>query len=43
MRRPMNLYQTSEDTTGATMKAIYAMENANLGKTAHPRAGDRSC
>jgi len=42
VRRPMDMAQTIEDATGATMKAIQAMENAGLGKAAHPRAGDLS-
>jgi quinone-modifying oxidoreductase subunit QmoB len=42
VRRPMDIAQTMEDATGATLKAIQAMENAGLGKAAHPRAGDLS-
>lgn len=42
VRRPMDMVQAREDATGAAMKAIQAMENANLGKAAHPRAGDLS-
>lgn len=42
VRRPMDMLQAQEDATGATMKAIQAMENAGLGKAAHPRSGDLS-
>jgi quinone-modifying oxidoreductase subunit QmoB len=42
VRRPMDIAQATEDATGAAMKAIQAMENAGLGKAAHPRAGDLS-
>ena len=42
VRRPMDIAQAMEDATGAAMKAIQAMENAGLGKAAHPRAGDLS-
>jgi quinone-modifying oxidoreductase subunit QmoB len=42
VRRPMDIAQAQEDATGAAMKAIQAMENAGLGKAAHPRAGDLS-
>ncbi len=42
LRRPMDIAQTQEDATGAAMKAIQAMENAGLGKAAHPRSGDLS-
>jgi len=42
VRRPMDIMQSMEDATGAAMKAIQAVENAGLGKAAHPRAGDLS-
>ncbi|MCP5279606.1 MAG: hydrogenase iron-sulfur subunit [Thiobacillus sp.] len=42
VRRPMDILQAQEDATGAAMKAIQAVENAGLGKAAHPRAGDLS-
>ena len=42
VRRPMDIAQAVEDATGAAMKAIQAVENAGLGKAAHPRAGDLS-
>jgi len=42
VRRPMDIAQAIEDATGAAMKAIQAVENAGLGKAAHPRAGDLS-
>ena len=42
VRRPMDIVQAMEDATGATMKAIQAIENAALGRAAHPRAGDLS-
>lgn len=42
MRRPMDLFQAQEDATGAALKAIQAVENAALGRAAHPRAWDLS-
>ena len=42
VRRPMDIAQATEDATGATLKAIQAMENAELGRAAHPRSGDLS-
>ena len=42
VRRPMDIQQTIEDATGATLKAIQALENAQLGRAAHPRSGDLS-
>ncbi|QEP44909.1 hydrogenase iron-sulfur subunit [Ectothiorhodospiraceae bacterium BW-2] len=42
LRRPMDIAQTIEDATGATLKAIQACENAALGRAAHPRSGDLS-
>ncbi len=42
VRRPMDISQAMEDATGATMKAIQALENAALGRAAHPRSGDLS-
>jgi quinone-modifying oxidoreductase subunit QmoB len=42
VRRPMDMAQAIEDATGATLKAIQAMENAALGRAAHPRSGDLS-
>jgi len=42
VRRPMDIQQAVEDATGAAMKAISAIENAGLGKAAHPRSGDLS-
>lgn len=42
VRRPMDLAQAMEDATGATLKAIQAIENASLGRAAHPRSGDLS-
>ncbi len=42
VRRPMDIAQALEDATGAAMKAIQAVENASLGRAAHPRAGDLS-
>ncbi len=42
VRRPMDILQAQEDATGAAMKAIQAIENAGLGRAAHPRAGDLS-
>ena len=42
VRRPMDMVQAMEDATGATMKAIQAIENAGLGRAAHPRSGDLS-
>ena len=42
VRRPMDMAQAMEDATGAALKAIQAMENAEGGRSAHPRAGDLS-
>ncbi len=42
VRRPMDMAQASEDATGAALKAIQAIENAALGRAAHPRSGDLS-
>jgi quinone-modifying oxidoreductase subunit QmoB len=42
VRRPMDLFQATEDATGAALKAIQAVENAARGRAAHPRAGDLS-
>ena len=42
VRRPMDINQAIEDATGATLKAIQAVENASLGRAAHPRSGDLS-
>ncbi|MDP2241278.1 MAG: FAD-dependent oxidoreductase [Burkholderiales bacterium] len=42
VRRPMDIAQALEDATGATLKAIQATENAELGRAAHPRSGDLS-
>lgn len=42
VRRPMDMQQATEDATGAALKAIQAVENAALGRAAHPRSGDLS-
>ena len=42
VRRPMDISQAIEDATGAALKAIQAVENAALGRAAHPRSGDLS-
>ena len=42
VRRPMDMNQAIEDATGAALKAIQAVENAGLGRAAHPRSGDLS-
>jgi quinone-modifying oxidoreductase subunit QmoB len=42
VRRPMDMTQAAEDATGAALKAIQAIENAALGRAAHPRSGDLS-
>jgi quinone-modifying oxidoreductase subunit QmoB len=42
VRRPMDIPQAIEDATGATMKAVQAIENASVGRAAHPRSGDLS-
>lgn len=42
VRRPMDAGQAAEDATGAALKAIQALENAALGRAAHPRSGDLS-
>ncbi len=41
-RRPMDIAQAVEDATGAALKAIQAVENAQAGRAAHPRSGDLS-
>ena len=42
VRRPMDIAQAIEDASGAALKAIQAVENASLGRGAHPRSGDLS-
>jgi len=42
VRRPMDIAQAMEDAAGAALKAIQAVENAELGRAAHPRSGDLS-
>ena len=42
VRRPMDMTQAIEDATGATLKAIQAVESAYSGRAAHPRSGDLS-
>jgi len=42
VRRPMDMGQAGDDATGAALKAIQALENAALGRAAHPRSGDLS-
>jgi quinone-modifying oxidoreductase subunit QmoB len=42
VRRPMDMLQSMEDATGAALKAIQAVENASIGRAAHPRSGDLS-
>jgi quinone-modifying oxidoreductase subunit QmoB len=42
VRRPMDIAQAIEDATGAAMKAVQAVENAAVGRAAHPRSGDLS-
>lgn len=42
VRRPMDIAQAIDDATGAALKAIQAVENASLGRAAHPRSGDLS-
>ncbi|NOX07888.1 MAG: hydrogenase iron-sulfur subunit [Gammaproteobacteria bacterium] len=42
VRRPMDMAQAMEDATGATLKAIQALENSKIGRAAHPRSGDLS-
>ena len=42
VRRPMDSQQAIEDATGATLKAIQALEGAKIGRAAHPRSGDLS-
>jgi quinone-modifying oxidoreductase subunit QmoB len=41
-RRPMDMFQATEDATGAALKAIQAVENVAQGRAALPRAGDLS-
>jgi quinone-modifying oxidoreductase subunit QmoB len=38
VRRPMDSLQAKEDATGAALKAIQALENAKIGRAAHPRS-----
>lgn len=40
--RPMDIISAREDATGAALKAIQAVENAAVGRAAHPRSGDLS-
>ena len=42
VRRPGDMVQSTEDAAGAALKAIQAIENAALGRAAHPRSGDLS-
>nr|VFJ59160.1 MAG: putative adenylylsulfate reductase-associated electron transfer protein QmoB [Candidatus Kentron sp. DK] len=42
VRRPMDMTQAREDATGAALKAIQAVQNAGVGRAAHPRSGDLS-
>ena len=42
VRRPMDMLQAIDDATGAALKAIQAVENASVGRAAHPRSGDLS-
>ncbi|MBI3575827.1 MAG: hydrogenase iron-sulfur subunit [Gammaproteobacteria bacterium] len=42
VRRPMDMAQAIEDATGAALKAIQSVENAEQGRAAHPRSGDLS-
>jgi quinone-modifying oxidoreductase subunit QmoB len=42
VRRPMDMAQARDDATGAALKAIQAVENASVGRAAHPRSGDLS-
>ena len=42
VRRPMDMQQAVDDATGAALKAIQTVENAALGRAAHPRSGDLS-
>ncbi|MBP6637701.1 MAG: hydrogenase iron-sulfur subunit, partial [Sulfuritalea sp.] len=42
VRRPMDMLQATDDATGAALKAIQAVENAAIGRAAHPRSGDLS-
>ena len=42
VRRPMDIAQATDDATGAALKAIQAVENAEMGRAAHPRSGDLS-
>jgi quinone-modifying oxidoreductase subunit QmoB len=42
VRRPGDMIQSMEDAAGAALKAIQAIENAAVGRAAHPRSGDLS-
>ncbi len=41
-RLPMTMTQSSQDATGAALKAIQTLEMKGRGETVHPRAGDSS-
>jgi quinone-modifying oxidoreductase subunit QmoB len=40
VRRPMDIAESAEDATGAVLKAIQSIENASVGASTLPRAGD---
>ena len=40
IRRNMTIEESSEDATGATLKAIQCIESTNRGVSVHPRSGD---
>jgi len=42
IRRSMSLEESTEDATGAALKAIQCLESVNRGVSVHPRAGDMS-
>lgn len=42
LRRPMDMAESAEDATGATLKAIQAIRNVVQGRALHPRSGDLS-
>jgi quinone-modifying oxidoreductase subunit QmoB len=40
IRRAMTMEESSEDATGAALKAIQCLESVNRGVSVHPRSGD---
>ena len=42
IRRSMSVEESTEDATGAALKAIQCLESVNRGVSVHPRSGDMS-